>query len=200
MYAQDFDEVNVPERLWLPEPGKKISFRALLQPYVKNKRVFVCPGAPELSTFATVDWERLGFDDGSGLLALGVLDGRLTSGYGMARVHWKGGHPSTGDNYGVPTPMIAVPSECILLADSINGFGPRWDGWYSVFWAPNEPGYVRGVTQVDFQLPQTKQDTGGHRHNGGATYIFVDGHAKWYRADQIPCTADKCFWAIEHHH
>src|SRR5437660_4928264 len=43
MYAQDSDEVNVPERLWLPEAGKNISFRALLQPYVKNKWVFVCP-------------------------------------------------------------------------------------------------------------------------------------------------------------
>ena len=53
MYAQDFDEVNVPERLWLPDPGKKISFRALLQPYVKDKKVFVCPSAPDLSTHRT---------------------------------------------------------------------------------------------------------------------------------------------------
>src|SRR3954469_19512734 len=35
MYAQDFDEVNVPEGLWLPGVGRKISFRALLQPYLK---------------------------------------------------------------------------------------------------------------------------------------------------------------------
>src|SRR5438876_444370 len=33
MCAQDWDEVNVPERLWLPK-GNLISFRALLQPYV----------------------------------------------------------------------------------------------------------------------------------------------------------------------
>jgi prepilin-type processing-associated H-X9-DG protein len=45
-----------------------------------------------------------------------------------------------------------------------------------------------------------KPDTGAFRHNGGATYIFVDGHAHWYRPEQIPCSKEKCWWAIENHH
>src|SRR5918911_756201 len=58
MYAQDYDEVNVPERVLLPG-GAYISFRANLQPYVKNKNVFVCPSASDLNTFATFPWEAL---------------------------------------------------------------------------------------------------------------------------------------------
>jgi prepilin-type processing-associated H-X9-DG protein len=59
-----------------------------------------------------------------------------------------------------------------------------------------------GFTLIELlvQLPQSKQDTGAFRHNGGATYIFVDGHAHWYRPEQIPCTPEKCWWAIENHH
>src|SRR5215210_4692083 len=52
MYAQDYDDVNVPERLQL-KGGSLISFRALLQPYVKNKQVFVCPSVSNLNSFAT---------------------------------------------------------------------------------------------------------------------------------------------------
>jgi prepilin-type N-terminal cleavage/methylation domain-containing protein/prepilin-type processing-associated H-X9-DG protein len=196
MYTEDWDEVNVPERVYLPG-GKLISFRALLQPYVKNKQVFVCPSASNLNSFATFDWQKLGYDDGTG-----IPGGRLESGYGMNRVHFslQGVHPSTGDNYGVPDALVQVPAECILIEDSINGFGPRWDGWYSVFYGPSTPGYIRGVTKPDSQLPQNMNDTGAMRHNGGATYIFVDGHAHWYRPEQIPCTKEKCWWAIENHH
>ena len=138
----------------------------------------------------------MGYDDGTG-----IPGGRLTAGYGMNRVHFttQGVHPSTGDNYGVPDASVAAPAECILIEDSINGFGPRWDGWYSVFYGPSTPGYIRGVSKPDSQLPN-KVDTGAFRHNGGASYIFIDGHAHWYRPEQIPCSKEKCWWAIENHH
>jgi prepilin-type N-terminal cleavage/methylation domain-containing protein/prepilin-type processing-associated H-X9-DG protein len=198
MYTADWDEVNVPERTYSTRNTTlKRSFRGLLQPYVKNKQVFVCPSAPELNSFATFNWEALGYEDGPG-----IPGGRLMSGYGMNRVHFSAlkVHPSTGDNYGVPDATVVAPSECILIEDSINGFGPAWDGWYSVFYGPSNPGYIRGIVKPDSQLPQSKQDTGAFRHNGGATYIFVDGHAHWYRPEQIPCSKDKCWWAIENHH
>src|SRR5918996_1445226 len=78
MYAQDYDEINVPERLWLPG-GNMVSFRVLLQPYVKNKQVFICPSASELNTYATTDWEKLGYDHGKGFPG----NRHLTSGYAM---------------------------------------------------------------------------------------------------------------------
>jgi prepilin-type processing-associated H-X9-DG protein len=56
------------------------------------------------------------------------------------------------------------------------------------------------ATTVNPQFPKGKNDQGAFRHNGGATYIFVDGHAHWYRPEQIPCSAEKCWWAIEGHH
>jgi prepilin-type N-terminal cleavage/methylation domain-containing protein/prepilin-type processing-associated H-X9-DG protein len=194
MYAQDWDEVNVPERLLL-KGGNLISFRANLQPYVKNKQVFVCPSVPDLNTFVTIpygDW-----DHGKGLPG----NQHLTAGYGMNRVHWQAGapNPSTGDNYGVPDASVANPAECIFIEDSLSGVAPGYDGWYSVYYQPNTPGYIRGVT-VNPQFPKGKNDQGAFRHNGGATYIFMDGHAHWYRPEQIPCSAEKCWWAVEGHH
>ena len=39
------------------------------------------------------------------------------------------------------------------------------------------------------------------RSNGTGVWV-VDffGHVHWYRPEQIPCRADKCWWAIENHH
>jgi hypothetical protein len=38
------------------------------------------------------------------------------------------------------------------------------------------------------------------RRAGGAIFIFVDGHSHWYRPEQIPCSAEKCWWGIEGRH
>jgi prepilin-type N-terminal cleavage/methylation domain-containing protein/prepilin-type processing-associated H-X9-DG protein len=198
MYAQDYDDVNVPERLLL-KGGNLISFRALLQPYVKNKRVFVCPSAANLDSFAAFNWEAIGYDHGKGMPG----NRHLTSGYGMNRVHWETGapNPSTGDNYGVPDASVTNPAECIFIEDTISGVSEKegFDGWYSVYYQKNTPGYVRGTT-TNPQFPAKTNDQGGYRHNGGATYIFIDGHAHWYRPEQIPCSKEKCWWAVEGHH
>jgi prepilin-type N-terminal cleavage/methylation domain-containing protein/prepilin-type processing-associated H-X9-DG protein len=202
MYAQDWDEINVPERLWLRGGADMVSFRVLLQPYVKNKQVFICPSAPELNTYATVEWEKLGYDHGKGLPG----NRHLTAGYAMNRVHWdpgnkwdtKGPNPSTGDNYGVPDAAIVAPAECILIMDSTNGTGVNSDGWYSVHSQSNNPGFIRGTFPAKYY--GGKDDKGCCLHNGGASYIFVDGHAKWYRPEQIPCTKEKCWWAVENRH
>jgi prepilin-type processing-associated H-X9-DG protein len=63
----------------------------------------------------------------------------------------------------------------------------------------NTPGYIRGTTK-NRQFPANTNDQGAYRHNGGATYIFVDGHAKWHRPEQIPCSVEKCWWAVENRH
>lgn len=194
MYAQDYDEWNVPERLLNPDKTY-VSFRANLQPYSKNKQMFVCPSAPELNTFSTIF--SSGYDHGPEF----PNRRHLTAGYAMNRVHWDPGEPDppTGDKYGVPDALAVAPAECIFISDSISGTGYLYDGWYSVFYQPNTLGYVRGVT-YNPQMAGLPQDKGGHRHNGGATYIFMDGHAHYYRPEQIVCTPEKCWWALENHH
>jgi len=196
MYAQDYDEVNVPEQLLLKGTGPitSITFRALLQPYLKNKQVFVCPSAPDLNGFATTPYGE--WDRGKGLPG----DGHLASGYGLNAVHWYAGapEPPSGENYGVRDALVANPAECIFIEDSLSGID-KDDGWYSVYYGPNTPGYIRGVT-ISPHFPKGKNDKGAFRHNGGATYGFADGHAHWYRPEQIPCSVEKCWWAIEGHH
>jgi prepilin-type N-terminal cleavage/methylation domain-containing protein/prepilin-type processing-associated H-X9-DG protein len=197
MYAQDYDDFNVPERLLL-KGGHYVSFRVLLQPYVKNKQVFICSSASQLNTYATTNWEAQGYDHPSG-------KPHLTAGYAMNRVHWdpgsawdtKGPNPSTGDNFSVADASIVAPAECILIMDSVSG-GTNTDGWYSVHYQSNNPGFIRGVNPQKYY--GGKQDMGCCLHNGGASYIFVDGHAKWYRPEAIPCTKEKCFWAVENRH
>ena len=200
MYAQDYDEYNVPERVAGPK-GSLISFRVNLQPYVKNKQVFVCPEVPNLNTFVTFNWEAFGYDDGPGMPG----HHHLSAGYGMNRVHWDAphvAHPPTGDQYGVADASIASPAECIFIEDTISGVSDKegYDGWYSVYYQTNKPGYIRGITPNPQFPSKNVNDQGAFRHNGGATYIFADGHAHWYRPEQIPCNPEKCWWAIENHH
>jgi prepilin-type N-terminal cleavage/methylation domain-containing protein/prepilin-type processing-associated H-X9-DG protein len=199
MYAQDYDEYNVPERVAGPR-GSLISYRVNLQAYVKNKQVFVCPEVPNLNSFATFKWETLGYDDGPGMPG----SHHLSAGYGMNRVHWtrQGVNPPTGDQYGVSDASIQSPAECIFIEDTISGVSTAegFDGWYSVYYQPSTPGYIRGITPNPQFPSKNVNDKGATRHNGGATYIFADGHAHWYRPEQIPCSKDKCWWAIENHH
>jgi prepilin-type processing-associated H-X9-DG protein len=82
--------------------------------------------------------------------------------------------------------------------DAISGTNVDSDGWYSVHYQSNNPGFIRGVNPPKYY--GGKQDQGAFLHNGGASYIFVDGHAKWHRPEQIPCTKEKCWWAVENRH
>jgi prepilin-type processing-associated H-X9-DG protein len=35
------------------------------------------------------------------------------------------------------------------------------------------------------------------RHSGGCNYVFMDGHVKWYRPEQVKCTDTECWWSEE---
>jgi prepilin-type processing-associated H-X9-DG protein len=37
---------------------------------------------------------------------------------------------------------------------------------------------------VDTPKSHAKERIAWNRHNGGANYVFVDGHAKWHRLEQ----------------
>ena len=93
------------------------------------------------------------------------------SGYGMNVLY--------GDNSsasGTPDPpqgrslgSIADSSSCIFITESDGGYGGPW---------PAQDGYTAGTSYVP-TAACTK------RHNDGANYGFVDGHAKWLKPSAI---------------
>jgi prepilin-type N-terminal cleavage/methylation domain-containing protein/prepilin-type processing-associated H-X9-DG protein len=68
---------------------------------------------------------------------------------------------------------IQRPAECVYLAELADN--KTGDHIHPQLWP--RPGYTGTVLQ-----PHTEIQTG--RHQGGATYVFVDGHAKWQRFEQ----------------
>lgn len=37
--------------------------------------------------------------------------------------------------------------------------------------------------------------TGGYTHSGGANILFIDGHVKWYKSEDVPSSSSDPFWA-----
>jgi len=193
MYADDYDGAIIPQRA--PAPKNQVyAWMQLAQPYVKNKQVFICPEAPELSKFTQ--------DDTS-----------VESGYGMNRVHWfgddkPGGSPpdpptmdylSGGGKRGVVTlAEVQVPAQSIFATDH--------DG-QEVLWThgSDQHGFVRALQPDGKPYPGNTKDDNARkeqfkaaaRHNGGCNYVFMDGHVKWYSPDQVKCTNTKCWWSEE---
>src|SRR5207237_1171744 len=133
MYADDYDEALIPQRE--PAPRNQVySWMQLAQPYVKNKQVFICPEAPELSRFTQDDLN-------------------VESGYGMNRVHWNGDDRAGGSPPDPPTMDylsgggkrgVARLSEVVLPAGTI--FATDHEG-EEVLWryGSDKHGFVRAV-------------------------------------------------------
>lgn len=191
MYADDYDEAIIPQGA-----GTNRNFRPwmqLAQPYVKNRHVFICPEAPELSKFTQ--------DEAS-----------VQSGYGMNRVHWNGdqvpgGSPpdpptmdynSGGGKRGTATlSQVELPAQTIFATDH-EGQEVLWR------WGDDKHGFVRALLPDGSPWPGTRKDSNSPegakaaaRHSGGANYVFMDGHVKWYRPQQVKCEDTECWWSKE---
>ncbi|MBM3500727.1 MAG: DUF1559 domain-containing protein [Armatimonadetes bacterium] len=57
MYAQDFDEVGTPRDVWPGNAGTvRYAWTGLLDPYIKNTQLFVCPSQRASRTCGTPAW------------------------------------------------------------------------------------------------------------------------------------------------
>jgi prepilin-type processing-associated H-X9-DG protein len=68
---------------------------------------------------------------------------------------------------------IKSPSQMIMLADSIRGLLDSAGGCYGCC-----AGFYAGAPGTGSQTPFDKT-VAAVRHNGGANFAFIDGHAKW---------------------
>ncbi len=158
MYAQDYDE-RLPITMEPDDHGGSIVLHMWfsgLDPYIRNEQIRWCPSDSDIGNDADLHGSYL-------------MNGLLTVG-------------------GRPMHIAQKPAETILMAeraanwrnlpdnDPTDEFSPYYDLCYDS-WEPNGSWSAGTIAwpPVFGELLDTE------RHNGGANYGFLDGHAKWMR-------------------
>ena len=205
MYAQDYDEITLPahenysaDQLGYGTSGVytgsgpgnnnvadwKRFWHYIIQPYVKNYRLLVCPSQ---SSKTGPDWA----DDAEN------VRGGIGTGYGIndPMTSWEG---ST-----VPYAALSRPADTVMFADA----GALTTGADSEMWTTNAaartafranpdnykgPGGYKAAASARFETPlRSSWDGGGDafltpvaRHSGFCNVIFFDGHAKAIKLSQ----------------
>lgn len=198
MYSQDYDE-RLPETGWgvpCSDPVTKATTDAkfsgifawpiAIYPYTKSWQVLACPDDPYKARFSK---------DGSYCYEANLIFGGVPGAYAgikdkpedMARVlplsytgnYMLSGHygkisGTVSNQVGVagagmrPLSTIAQPSKLYFAMD--DGGATNFTGtWYSTI------GYSSGCSSTASRWEM------GARHQGGRTFVFADGHAKWQK-------------------
>ncbi len=172
MYLQDYDEKVLPRYQACPSTGPvnsgQLLWTATIQPYVKNKQIFVCPSAQN-TNFAD-QWKQW---DAS------IPDtnnrGRVSVGYNQTISGWY--YPNADGCGDMILPVLAeivAPSKNVMFADSMSG--NIGDGFR---------GYLFGNTAMNVPYVGTPGGSFGARHSEGTNLTFFDGHAKWAKGTTL---------------
>ena len=99
---------------------------------------------------------------------------------------------------------LAIVPEKIKTAVRNNGGGHHN---HSLFWEILNPAAKQSapIGNLSQAINKTfggfdkfkEQFKAASRHSGGCNYVFMDGHVKWYRPDQVKCTDTECWWSEE---
>jgi len=159
MYAADWDNVHYanPETLWNVHG---VNPRGPLRPYIKNDEIWRCPVNP-----CPPEWEALGY----------YASYTVVIEHMPAPNWWWDDAPRDLDDDlcsappGDPSRQAVSSSQVILLGDN-----SRRDNWVFYNWgtAWNQP---------------PSENYGNRVHNEGVNLTFMDGHAKWFRNENINC-------------
>ena len=220
MYQSDFDSMYPPSQL-PPSGANIVSWPTMIQPYIKNEQVFVCPSTsptaiaadpayliPTTKTYAgrtrtAISFGTLTGADGS--TAQPFLVNGLSYGRNLipdTAAAWKtpnfktatnvkSGFVTTGTTVSVIESQIEDPAGTIHICDSMTG---------SAGGDPTVQGNsIRGIQSED-RTDHFKTDTASkvsYRHAGGFEALFGDGHAKYRKwGSTTPCEwtiqADTC--------
>jgi prepilin-type N-terminal cleavage/methylation domain-containing protein/prepilin-type processing-associated H-X9-DG protein len=171
MYSQDYDGSLVPNYLYY-SPSISPWWMDLLQPYVKNRNVFICPSWSAVDTYSP---------------APGQPVQKIRFSYGGNNWHWwpngTGKDPDIigpqGVNrftlyYNISEASVEFPANCIYFMD----------GTVEELWSPLYHDYCNNGQGYDKPTMLQGYPVRGRvhfRHNGGFNATFVDGHARWMR-------------------
>ncbi len=203
MYVQDWDE-TLPFAVPACAGPKHRQWWAQIYPYTKNASILHCPSSSTPWTMRTNPGGNCGGAPYCTELLPGMpADGTFIS-YGapiglFGGAHcdpaWPTGSPCGGANGGRVAPL-REPSHTIMLADStianIAWAAVLQDGTIApIVFANYSSGCPYGpcgafYANFDSALSAVgKKEDAVTRHTGGASIVFMDGHAKWLPARQI---------------
>ena len=189
MYNQDYDETMPYGYMYnIPDTSQLWYWQDLVQPYIKNYGVYVCPSAAQ---HTVVDYLRppgtipvLALDYIANA-AWGFEEGDVWGGINYSRnvADTSGSFTNGWGNPSISLAQIGDPAGTIAIFDARPGYSEIWmhrqtDAYFN---ASGQCAYEWGGPAPD---SDPKRCRGGHvdkRHNDGFVAGFIDGHAKWIR-------------------
>lgn len=108
-------------------------------------------------------------------------------GYGINNVHGDGAAAYGPSAAGMPLSYCEDASAAIAFAE-IEGDASA--GPWTVVGAEVGHGFDPAASSSTATVRACK------RHNDGANYGFMDGHAKWYKPGSIKCATGDCMWQL----
>lgn len=194
MYGTDYDGTLMQTTYEVP--NLKVHWSYVLQPYVKNLGIFVCPSDPSPVTPATpcAAGQTPGLNCDAQVPAFSYVNN-----YNAIPAHdWL---PASEAAFDRPANLIVLGERRAKL-DSGAVIG-QWKGFGGFYATSSGHGSSAGGSQIcpgDTYRLTTKADIDANltassdkkpelirvkhdRHNGGANYTFFDGHAKWFRVE-----------------
>ncbi len=177
LYMQDYDE-TLPIGRQVPLGARAMWF-LMVDPYIKNDDVFVCPSATGLrpTTYTLANGARRDIALGYGINMNLSMENRARS---LAEI---------SDSAG--TFLVSEAAQLNQLgANAADLYRPEeWKKYdtHAVNWNAVPPS---GYTNSDAtSYADTRIDYGARRpvprHNGGLNVIYADGHAKWSKIEQF---------------
>jgi prepilin-type N-terminal cleavage/methylation domain-containing protein/prepilin-type processing-associated H-X9-DG protein len=158
MYLQDFDETSLPIFLYEPPPpatGSTLwTWANLVGIYLKSDKVLNCPSADAMNVY-------LSYQGQTSYVAYSYFGWLCTwdkSGNGICT--------------GISMSELVSPAECAMIADSgVMTASSQFN--------PPKPGIGYYVMDWDAAAAGDNGFPPEPRHNGGANFIYCDGHCKW---------------------
>ncbi|MFN3650141.1 MAG: DUF1559 domain-containing protein [Armatimonadota bacterium] len=175
MYTQDYDEQSM-YNWWAAAPGANHTWMEMINPYVKNTGVFLCPSAPKdkaafttgctaapavvSSSYAWPSWLRYSYYDWWGTVMFAGFPTPQTS---LCTNAW---------DSCVGSEFVSNPAEAAFLVEA-----------YVISYTTN-PAVAQFGSACTTGIGTTK-DNKFFRHSEGMNIAYCDGHVKWAKYERF---------------